>query len=193
MKPENWYIRILTSSTVPEVEARIRKTLETILDGYTCQVSPMKPYWKYEGWGELGAEVRGMGDGDGEAVKSRLAGKWEDDVADSRWSDIFDDAVMFLSFGEGSYFGDDRYCEVEILNTPETKEYAGRKGVILGTSEEDGILYGYGVWIDEEVVCFTPNQVEKTGVQFNEEDFYDGTHISVSVDGELTGGNPGTG
>ena len=67
------------------------------------------------------------------------------------------------------------YQEVEILPTaPESLQaFVGKKGVIVGISEEDGILYGYGVWVhgENEIDCFDGKDLKPTGKQFNREDF----------------------
>ncbi len=68
------------------------------------------------------------------------------------------------------------YQEVEILPTaPESLQaFVGKKGVIVGISEEDGILYGYGVWVygENEIDCFDGKDLKPTGKQFKREDFY---------------------
>ncbi len=68
------------------------------------------------------------------------------------------------------------YQEVEI--SPESKEknkkYAGKKGGVMGISEEDGILYGYSIKLyDEEyLLSFDKFEVIPTGKQLTQEDFY---------------------
>ncbi|WP_392562171.1 Imm31 family immunity protein [Orbus sturtevantii] len=66
------------------------------------------------------------------------------------------------------------YEEVEILPTTMLKQFIGKKGAIVGISEEDGILYGYAVLIHgrEEIDCFDAKDVKPTGKRFKREDFY---------------------
>jgi hypothetical protein len=68
----------------------------------------------------------------------------------------------------------DFYQEVEVVSNAKNKAYAGQKGVVMGISEEDGILYGYAVTIHgmETCVCFDKDEVVPTGVKFKREDFY---------------------
>ena len=70
----------------------------------------------------------------------------------------------------------DFYQEVEI--SPDCKEknkkYAGKKGGVMGISEENGILYGYSIKLyDEEyLLSFDKDEVIATGKQFTQDDFY---------------------
>ena len=84
------------------------------------------------------------------------------------------------------------YQEVEILPNCLYAEYIGKKGVIMGISEEDGIIYSYAVSLldgdyevslldgDYEVslldgetgLCFSPDCLKPTGKQFKRENFY---------------------
>ena len=77
----------------------------------------------------------------------------------------------------------DFYQEVEILPNCPYAEYIGKKGVIMGISEEDGIIYSYEVSLldgDYEVslldgetgLCFSPDCLKPTGKQFKRENFY---------------------
>ena len=95
----------------------------------------------------------------------------------------------------------DFYQEVEILPNCPYAEYIGKKGVIMGISEEDGIIYSYAVSLldgdyevslldgdyevslldgDYEVslldgetgLCFSPDCLKPTGKQFKRENFY---------------------
>ena len=77
----------------------------------------------------------------------------------------------------------DFYQEVEILPNCPYAEYIGKKGVIMGISEEDGIIYSYAVSLldgDYEVslldgetgLCFSPDCLKPTGKQFRRENFY---------------------
>ncbi|GHT97751.1 hypothetical protein AGMMS49545_24160 [Betaproteobacteria bacterium] len=83
----------------------------------------------------------------------------------------------------------DFYQEVEIVRNAKNSAYAGQKGVVMGVSEEDGVLYGYAVAINgkDAVVSFDKEDVVPTGVKFKREDFYDGSHVTVSVDGVSRG------
>ena len=86
----------------------------------------------------------------------------------------------------------DFFQEVEILPNCPYAEYIGKKGVIMGISEEDGIIYSYAVSLldgdyevslldgDYEVslldgetgLCFSPDCLKPTGKQFRRENFY---------------------
>ena len=68
----------------------------------------------------------------------------------------------------------DFYQEVEILPNCPYAEYIGKKGVIMGISEEDGIIYSYAVSLldGESGLCFSPDCLKPTGKQFKREDFY---------------------
>jgi len=81
----------------------------------------------------------------------------------------------------------DLYEEVRIMDSAENTELQGKIGVVLGISEEDGIVQSYAVDFDDlpYVYSVSANCVIPTGRKFKREDFYDGTSISVSQDGEL--------
>lgn len=66
------------------------------------------------------------------------------------------------------------YAEVEILPTTKHKQYIGRIGVVMGISEEDGIVSGYAVLLHNKdtIDCFDKEDVIPTGKQFKREDFY---------------------
>jgi len=68
------------------------------------------------------------------------------------------------------------YQEVEISTDckERNKKYAGKKGGVMGVSEEDGILYGYSIKLyDEEyLLSFDKNEVIPTGKQLTQDDFY---------------------
>lgn len=68
----------------------------------------------------------------------------------------------------------DFYQEVEIREDAKNSQFAKCKGVVLGISEEDGIVYGYSVAIHgkENAVYFVRDDVFLTGVAFRREDFY---------------------
>lgn len=68
----------------------------------------------------------------------------------------------------------DFYQEVKVRdNHPELK-YCGKKGVVLGISEENGIVYAYGIFIYdiERVFSFNREDLIPTGKIFSREDFY---------------------
>jgi len=64
--------------------------------------------------------------------------------------------------------------EVEIQISCIHKEYVGCKGIVVGISEEDGVIYGYGVVLKGKntVNYFDKIDVKPTGKQFKREDFY---------------------
>ncbi|MBC9131784.1 immunity protein 31 [Frischella sp. Ac13] len=66
------------------------------------------------------------------------------------------------------------YEEVEILPNCEHPEYIGKKGVVMGVSEEDGVIFGYAVdlYDAEYGHYFKMNCLKSTGKQFKREDFY---------------------
>ncbi|WGM07902.1 Imm31 family immunity protein (plasmid) [Arsenophonus nasoniae] len=68
----------------------------------------------------------------------------------------------------------DFYQEVEVREGAKNSNYAKCKGVVLGISEEDGIVYGYAVAIHgkENTVYFEKDDLIPTGIAFKREDFY---------------------
>lgn len=68
------------------------------------------------------------------------------------------------------------YEEVEIIpsNNKKNQKWIGKKGGVMGISEENGIIYGYSVKIyDEEfLLSFDKNEVRPTGLQRKQEDYY---------------------
>lgn len=68
----------------------------------------------------------------------------------------------------------DFYQEVEIKGNAKNSTYVKCKGVVLGISEEDDIVYGYSVVLHgkENTVYFEKDDVFPTGVVFSREDFY---------------------
>ena len=66
------------------------------------------------------------------------------------------------------------YQEVEVKENAKNSKYAKCKGVVLGISEEDGIVYGYSVVIHgkETTAYFEKEDVFPTGVFYRREDFY---------------------
>ena len=68
----------------------------------------------------------------------------------------------------------DFYQEVEVRENAKNSKYAKCKGVVLGISEEDDVVYGYSVVIHgkDNVVYFEKDDISPTGVAFRREDFY---------------------
>ncbi|MDJ0035752.1 Imm31 family immunity protein [Pantoea allii] len=68
----------------------------------------------------------------------------------------------------------DYYQEVEVKENAKNSKYAKCKGVVLGISEEDDVVYGYSVAIHgkENAVYFESDDVSPTGLTFKREDFY---------------------
>ncbi|WP_052953248.1 Imm31 family immunity protein [Leclercia sp. UBA5958] len=72
------------------------------------------------------------------------------------------------------YMKIDFYQEVEVVPEAKHKKYVGCKGVVLGISEENEIIYGYSVILHgkETTVYFEKDDLEPTGIVFKREDFY---------------------
>lgn len=72
----------------------------------------------------------------------------------------------------------DFFQEVIILKSENHPDFVGRKGVVLGISEdfdEQGrIKYGYATTVEgaKHVYSFEADQLEPTGIFFKREDFY---------------------
>jgi len=66
------------------------------------------------------------------------------------------------------------YQEVRIKDDAKTLKYRGKKGAVLGVSDEDGVLYGYSVLIHGMgcLVFFDKDEVFPTGRSFSRADFY---------------------
>lgn len=66
------------------------------------------------------------------------------------------------------------YQEVEVKENAKNSKYAKCKGVVLGISEEDDVVYGYTIVIHgkENTVYFEKDDVFPTGTVFKREDFY---------------------
>lgn len=66
------------------------------------------------------------------------------------------------------------YEEVQVVPNAKNNKYIGFKGVVMGISEEDGILYGYAVnlYNHEYSVYFDKEDLIPTGKRFKREDFY---------------------
>jgi hypothetical protein len=67
----------------------------------------------------------------------------------------------------------DFYAQV-IISDSYPGDKKGRRGVVLGVSEEDGFVHGYAVMLDgENLTIFLEKQyVIPTGKCFSREDFY---------------------
>lgn len=81
---------------------------------------------------------------------------------------------------------------VRVLHTPETEHLgiAGLDAVVLGESEyEDGTGWAYGLyWPDRDGCMVEQDALAHTGKHVDRSAVYDGTHIKVSMDGELLEG-----
>ncbi|QLJ63729.1 immunity protein 31 (plasmid) [Serratia marcescens] len=70
----------------------------------------------------------------------------------------------------------DFYQEVEISNPckPQNKKYLGKKGGIMGISEENGEIYAYTIKLYDEsfLLSFDIDEVVPTGKQRKQEDYY---------------------
>lgn len=89
------FLRILTTTTAPETEAKIREELTPKLRGTEPEFGPFTPYWKFEGWGEMNVTLTSAQPL--EDIQSRLAGCWESDTASTQ---IHLPDVGFLWVGE---------------------------------------------------------------------------------------------
>lgn len=68
----------------------------------------------------------------------------------------------------------DFFQEIQVREDYPNLIYQGKKGVVLGISEESGVVYGYAVLIHEfdETVYFYIEDLIPTGMTFLREDFY---------------------
>jgi hypothetical protein len=68
------------------------------------------------------------------------------------------------------------YQEVEISPAcnEKNRKYSGKRGGVMGVSEENGILYGYSIKLyDEEcLLYFGKNEVIPTGKKRTQSDYY---------------------
>ena len=66
------------------------------------------------------------------------------------------------------------YQFIEVLSNCQYYEYIGKKGVIMGIGEEDGVIYSYVVSLldGESGLSFNSGCLKPTGKQFKREDFY---------------------
>lgn len=65
------------------------------------------------------------------------------------------------------------YSEV-VINNLYPGDKKGKKGAVLGVSEDNGVVYGYSVVLHGEnlTVFLDKKYVEPTGKMFSREDFY---------------------
>lgn len=68
----------------------------------------------------------------------------------------------------------DFFQEIQLREDYPNLIYRGKKGVVLGISEENGVVYGYAVLIHgfDETVYFCIEDLIPTGMTFLREDFY---------------------
>ncbi len=68
----------------------------------------------------------------------------------------------------------DFYHEVEVKEGARNSKYVKSKGLVLGISEENGVIYGYAVAIygKENTVYFEKDNLAPTGIVYQREDFY---------------------
>lgn len=82
------------------------------------------------------------------------------------------------------------FYEVVIVESsrPELRDITGERGVIMGMAEETG-EWGYAVMLESSGVCWSvvATDLKSTGQIRKREDFYDGTCIRVSKDGQILG------
>lgn len=80
------------------------------------------------------------------------------------------------------------YEKVRVTNSQKAPECNGKTGVVLGISEENGTVQGYGVHFpdEEEGYFFLPEELEGTGELADPREFYnESDRIRVRVvDGE---------
>jgi hypothetical protein len=82
---------------------------------------------------------------------------------------------------------------VRVRTTPTTvaRETAGLEGVVLGASEDGGVVVAYAVHLydHDQVWMIRAEDLEPTGRRDRRENFYDGASTRVSFDGELLDGS----
>jgi hypothetical protein len=68
----------------------------------------------------------------------------------------------------------DFYQEVEVWSGSKLAQYRGLKGVVMGISEEDQIVYGYAVLLHgmDQTTYFDKDDLIPTGVRYSRDDFY---------------------
>ena len=72
-------LRILTATTAPGTEEKLRTALEQRLQDAVLTCSALEPYWKNEGWGEMNVTMEtSLTTG---TIRRRLASRWEADTA----------------------------------------------------------------------------------------------------------------
>lgn len=67
----------------------------------------------------------------------------------------------------------DFYDEVKI-NKHNKKKYENENGVVFGISEENGVIYGYAIYVPRFGVCISISRENllKTGKKYKRSDFY---------------------
>ncbi|MGJ8514132.1 hypothetical protein [Carnimonas bestiolae] len=82
----------------------------------------------------------------------------------------------------------DFYSEVMVRDCAKSPELRNKKAIVMGISEEDGIVYGYGISVEGmfNIYRVGRDEIEPTGKKYKREDFYNGSSIGVTPDGELT-------
>jgi hypothetical protein len=80
------------------------------------------------------------------------------------------------------------FSRVRIVSSTRFPEYNGKVGVVVGASEEHGILYGYSVsfpYSGDDGLFVKPEEIEAAGEVVDRSLIYDGSRIRVRVvDGE---------
>jgi|GEM_PF-3029658 len=79
------------------------------------------------------------------------------------------------------------FFEVVLVCPPADDRGVGRHGTVLGRSRGDDGAESYAVYFDDvgETSMIARSDLEPTGERRPREDFYDGTRIRVSDNGEL--------
>ena len=73
------HLRILTTTTAPGTEQKLRTALEQRFQEASLTCSELTPYWKIEGWGELNVTMEtALTTG---TIRRRLADRWDSDTA----------------------------------------------------------------------------------------------------------------
>jgi len=79
------------------------------------------------------------------------------------------------------------FDEVKVNQNIDDPALRGKIGIIMGVSENDGVVYGYSIGFKdlEDGYYMRADEISPTGRKFKREDFYDGSRISVSHDGKI--------
>ena len=84
----------------------------------------------------------------------------------------------------------DFYSEVKVSDHAETPEIRGKYGAVASIGEENGKVLGYGIFVEinniEEYWEVDKDDITPTGKMFKRSDFYDGSSLGVTPDGEVT-------